>query len=126
MLSLAIPLKKSATRTPAIRLARPASVLRSTLFLLLVGTPVLRSLLPGQEANYFLNAKVGDHAYAVPAYCETLTATLSRCTPIGTLPVSAAVATPLFDPSSALLECAVGLNGAFSCARFGHSEPKGG
>jgi hypothetical protein len=89
MLALNTPLKRLANPTHALPYIQPASLLRFTLLFVMVATPLLLSLLPSQgEANYFLSAQVGDHSYGLPAYCESVTPTLTKCTPIGTLPVS--------------------------------------
>jgi hypothetical protein len=123
MIALNPPLKKSANPTHALPFIQPASLLRFTLFFLMVATPVLLSLLPSQgEANYFLSAQIGDHSYGLPAYCESVTPTLTQCTPIGTLPLSDETSSlPIkglatsFHGSSKSLECNVHLSTPFYC-----------
>lgn len=117
MLALNTPLKKSANPTYTLPVIQPARLLRFTLLFVMVATPVLLSQLPHQgEANYFLSARVGDHSYSLPAYCQSVTPTLTQCTPIGTLPLSSessslpvkGLATSLHG-SSESLECSGGL-----------------
>jgi hypothetical protein len=115
------PLKKSANPTPVIRLSQSVSLLRFTL-LFVLATSWLLSLLPSKaEANYFLSAQVGEHSYGLPAYCESVTPTLTTCTPVGTLPLSSEVSSLVkvtvtaFQGSRERLECQVGLKGTFYC-----------
>ena len=123
MLTLNTPLKKSAKSTPVMQFIQPTSLLRFTLLFLMLATPVLLSLLPNQgEANYFLSAKVGDHSYGLPAYCQSITATLTQCTPIGTLPLSNETSSGFvkgtataFQGSRERLECHAEPNALFEC-----------
>jgi hypothetical protein len=124
MLALNTPLKRLANPTHALPFIQPARLIRFTLLFLMLVTPVLLSLVPSQgEANYFLSAQIGDHSYGLPTYCQSVTATLTQCTPIGTLPLSSetsslpvkGLATP-FHGSSENLECSGGLT-TFYCGR---------
>jgi hypothetical protein len=124
MVALNPTLKRSASPRHAFPFVQPASLLRFALLFLMVATPVLLSLLPSQgEANYLLSVQMGEHSYGLPAYCESVTATLTQCTAIGTLPLSSeasslvvkAMARPL-QGSSEALECRGGLS-TFSCGR---------
>jgi hypothetical protein len=124
MIALNTPLKKSANPTHALPFIQPASLLRFTLLFVMMLTPLLLSVLPsGTEANYFLSAQVGEHSYGLPAYCETMTPTLTQCTSIGTLPVSSeASSLSVKGTATALqglgerLECRGELN-TFYCGR---------
>jgi hypothetical protein len=118
-------LKKSANPRHALPFIQPASLLRFALLFVMVATPVLLSLLPSQgEANYFLSVQMGDHSYGLPAYCESVSATLSHCTPIGTLPLSSEASSLVSVTATALqgvgerLECAAKPNAPFYCHRL--------
>lgn len=122
MIALNTPLKKSAHPTPVIRLSQSASLLRFTLLFIMLATPWLLSFLPSKaEANYFLSAQVGEHSYGLPAYCESVTPTLTTCTPVGSLPLSSEasslvkVTVTAFQGYRERLECQVGLKGTFYC-----------
>lgn len=125
MVALNPTLKRSPNPKHAFPFVQPTDLLRFVLLFVMLATPVLFSMLPSQaKANYLLSVQVGEHSYGLPAYCESLTPTLTQCTAIGTLPLSSeassfvvkAKARPLQAPSEAL-ECRGGLS-AFSCGRF--------
>jgi hypothetical protein len=122
MLALNSPLQKSAESARIIPVPRPASLLRFALLFVLLATPLLLSLVPSQgTANYLLSVQVGEHSYALPASCESLTATLTHCTAVGTLPLSSETSSSLIKAkakplqgSSEGLECRGGPS-TFNC-----------